>query len=494
VSIDKTRVGLFTEIFASIAEEMGEALERVSFSPNIKERRDYSCALFATDGTLIAQAAHIPVHLGAMEFLMKRWLSEGPPIEEGKFYWTNDPYFAGTHLPDISVLRSVGEIGYVACRAHHADVGGKFPGSMAPAKNVHDEGFIIAPSEMQPEEFLRVARGRSEREGDLAAQRAAVTVGAKRFQEMATKFAAEFDARWRDCIAYAELITREALRTIPEGDYAAEDAIEDITPGNINLTITSNAKGSIRFDFTGTAEHAEMGINATEAVTRSACYYVVRCLAQDAPTNGGCWKPVSVIAPKGTLVNPEYPFPVAAGNTETSQRIVDVILQALAKAIPNRIPACSQGTMNNVAFGTDKWAYYETVGGGSGAGPNTDGANGIHTHMTNTRNTPVEALEMELPLRVTRFELRRGSGGAGERFGGEGVIREYEALEDGITATLMTDRRTIGPPGANGGMPGAEGDNHSRPSKGTFRLKNGEKMTLETPGGGGFGDPEKGTI
>jgi N-methylhydantoinase B len=468
---------------------MGVTLERVSFSPNIKERLDYSCAVFNREGVLVAQAAHIPVHLGAMEFLMRRWLQDGPKIHKDKAYITNDPFFAGTHLPDVSVLLPVPGIGFVAARAHHSDIGGESPGSFSPVHDVRREGMLIAPQELSDErieEICRQCRGPEERRSDLQAQLAACRVGATRLQNLEIPF----DEAASQCIAYSSELTKNAISKVKPGTYSAEDFLEDIPEGKIKVSITVEPD-SVLFDFSGTDQQATIGINATEAVTRSACYYVIRCLAPDAPTNGGCWQPVTVIAPESTLVNATFPAPVVAGNTETSQRIVDTILQAL----PGEVPACSQGTMNNVAFGADGWAYYETIGGGAGAGPSGPGASGVHTHMTNTRNTPIEALELDVPLRIVRYEIRAGSGGAGKHRGGDGVVRAYEALDDGITCSLMTERRAKGPPGRAGGAAGEPGRNlllkagqtRVLPSKGSFALDKGDVVQIETPGGGGWG-------
>ena len=504
---DPAKVNLFTELFASIAEEMGSVLERVSFSPNIKERRDYSCAIFDLRGKLISQAAHIPVHLGAMEFLMTRWLADGPAVLNERFYVTNDPYFAGTHLPDISVIRSVEvkdkRVGYVASRAHHADIGGTAPGSFAPAEDIRSEGHIIPPQELTEEAVRQIvseSRSKEERRGDLEAQRSSALIGAQRYTELAERYGEQLPMRISECMSYAEEVTRAALRSIPAGEYQAQDTLED-TPeeGNrvrIKAKLISDGCGRVIFDFSGTDGQQPIGINATEAVTRSACYYVVRCLAPGAPTNSGCWAPVEVRALSGTLVNASFPAPVVAGNTETSQRIVDVLLQALAKALPKDIPACSQGTMNNIAIGARDWAYYETIGGGAGAGPTIPGADAVHTHMTNTRNTPAEALEIELPLRVTRYELRKGSGGAGRHSGGEGTVRELRCLAESATLSLMTERRSAGPPGAGGGSPGLagcntlirEGEEQELPSKALINLRKGDAIRIETPGGGGWGD------
>ena len=507
MQFDPTRVSLFTELVSSVAEEMGTTLERVAFSTNIKERRDFSCAVFDEEGRLVAQAAHIPVHLGAMEFLMLRWLREGPRIAPGEFGITNDPFFAGTHLPDVTLLAPVEAsgrvVGYVACRAHHADVGGAAPGSFSPVDDVRREGVIIHPQLLRAEatrELLSRSRNREEREGDLEAQRAAVLVGVRRFQELVSRLGDALSQFVSEARAYAEERTRAALAELPRGDWTACDRLEDVpVPGEqaeIRLNLYLDGEGSARFDFSGTTPQQPIGLNATEAVTRSACAYVVRCLAGDVPTNAGCFTPVEVIAPLGSLLNAAFPAPVVGGNTETSQRIVDVILQALGKALPQRMPGCSQGTMNNVALGTPKWSYYETIGGGCGGGPGRAGASGWHSHMTNTANTPCETLEVELPLRVLRYELRRGSGGRGRHPGGDGVVRELEFLDEEGEVSILSDRRGVGAPGAFGGLPGAPGgnrilrrDGRMEPlgSKASARLHRGDRLIIETPGGGGWG-------
>lgn len=504
---DAASVGLYSQLLSSIAEEMGTVLERSSFSPNIKERRDYSCGIFTSKGLLAAQAAHIPVHLGAMEFLLQKWLADGPPLEAGRTYISNDPFFAGTHLPDITFLRPVERrgriIGYVANRAHHADVGGSSPGSFAPARSVREEGVLIRPQEATADlvaELAHQMRNPKERIGDLHAQAAANLVGADRLTALAERWGDEFDERIAQCVAYSEAHTRNFLRSIPKGEWTAQEDLDPLDDGevlNICLRIASDGNGGIRFDFSGTSPQAPLGINATEAVTRSACYYVVRCLCPDAPANHGCFAPVSVHVPPGTILNAVYPAAVVAGNTETSQRTVDAILRAMQLALPGVVPACSQGTMNNLALGTRDWAYYETIAGGAGGGPNRAGASAVHTHMTNTRNTPVEAMEIELPVRFSRYEIRRGSGGKGRHPGGDGVIREFEVLEDGVTLSLMTERRTSGPCGAQGGQPGLPGRNtllrrgEARPlgSRDVLRLSQGDVIRIETPGGGGWGKP-----
>ncbi len=371
---------------------------------------------------------------------------------------------------------------------------------MAPSRSIHEEGIIISPQKLTSalaNEIANTCRGKEERIADLEAQRAAASVGSVRVQALSSKYGAALKSHIQECLSYAEEVTRAALAGLPAGSYEAEDHLEDV-PGSearIKVKIELDGAGRIRFDFSGSSEQVALGVNATEAVTRSACYYVVRCLTPGAPTNGGCWKSIEVLAPPNSIVNAGYPAPVVAGNTETSQCIAGVILQAL----PGPMPACSQGTMNNVAFGTDRWAYYETIGGGAGAGPVHDGASGVHTHMTNTRNTPVEALELELPIRVLEYELRAGSGGDGSHEGGEGVVRSFQALEAGITCSLMTDRRSCGPSGIEGGGPGLPGRNAlirgdketDIDSKAQIELQQGDIVRIETPGGGGWGPFDK---
>jgi N-methylhydantoinase B len=502
MKFDALRVILFTEMVSSIAEEMGSVLERVGFSPNIRERRDYSCALFDEGGRLIAQAAHIPVHLGAMEFLMQKWLKDGEYIPESGMGITNDPFFAGTHLPDISLIMPIDfkgkRIGYVANRAHHSDIGGEAPGSFAPVADVRQEGLLIKPQIFNEKIFnwiLENTRNADERKGDINAQIAACETGKKRFLELAEKYEHEMAKMFNDCMDYAEGVSKSTVSDIPDGIYESEDYLE-LDNKDIKIKVKIKVHGeSILFDFSGSDNQLNIGINATEAVTRSACYYIMRCLMPEAPTNGGCWRNIDVTIPDGSVLNAKFPAPVVAGNTETSQRIVDVILQALAKATPDKIPACSQGTMNNVALGNDNWTYYETIGGGAGAGPSRDGASAIHTHMTNTRNTPVEAMEIALPLRVKQWKLRNDSGGKGIHKGGDGIIKEIEILDDNVALSLMTERRRRQPCGMNGGENGKCGRNvlmrsneeYELKPKTSFKVNKHDILHIETPGGGGWG-------
>ncbi|MCC6729046.1 MAG: hydantoinase B/oxoprolinase family protein [Chthonomonadales bacterium] len=520
---DPVRVEVWRHLFASIAEEMGATLEHTGYSPNLKERRDYSCALFDAEGLLVTQAAHIPVHLGAMPTMMEslrgaiRW-------RPGDMWICNDPAHGGTHLPDLTVVAPVFEpapgrelLGFVANRAHHADVAGLAPGSLALSTDLYQEGLILPPVRLvaggRPRaDILAVIRANSrtpaERRGDLDAQVSANRTGALRLRDLAAHHGAREVARQaRALCAHAEATVRAALRAAPEGAFRASDVLDDDGLGATNLTIRVEARlraGALTLDFAGTDPAVTGPMNATEAVTRSACYYVVRCLAgPDAPANDGAFRPVSVVAPPGTLVNAPPSSAVAAGNVETSQRIVDVVLAALRPAFGDRIPAASQGTMNNVAVGGSDparggaFAYYETVCGGGGAGARGPGASAIHTHMTNTRNTPVEALEMHYPLRVRELSVRRGSGGRGVHPGGDGVRRSLELLAP-ARVSVLSERRRHAPPGVDGGEGGAPGRNavvwpdgrvEELPGKLSLDLPTGAVLIVETPGGGGWGPP-----
>jgi N-methylhydantoinase B len=517
---------IFRHLFISVAEEMGVTLERTAYSPNIKERRDHSCALFDREGLLVAQAAHIPVHLGAFPILMANLV---PRIDwqPGDAVLCNDPFLGGTHLPDLSLVTPVftpeGErFGFVANRAHHADVGGGTPGSMGPATELYGEGMIVPPirlveggrmNEAALALFLRNVRTPQERRGDLEAQLAANEVGVRRLRELlAAHGPGEVQARIEAARLRSERATRELLATLPAGEYAFEDWLDDDGQGTRDLPIRVQLTvggGRIRFDFAGTAPQSRGPVNAPLAVTHAAVTYAILCLLpEEVPFNAGCFAPIEVAAPEGCLVNPRPPAAVAGGNVETSQRIVDAALGALAAALPDRIPAASQGTMNNLLVGgldahCQPFAYYETIGGGAGAGPTRDGASGIHCHMSNTRNTPAEALEYHYPLRVRAYRLRRGSGGAGRHRGGDGLRREIELLTD-ARVTLLTERRTRGPYGLAGGSPGRPGsarlllpfDSGLRaragPAKGALDAPAGAVIQVDSAGGGGWGAEVRG--
>ena len=522
---DPIELEIFKNIFVSIAEEMGVTLCRTSFSPNIKERLDYSCAIYDAAGRTIAQGDHLPVHLGAMPLSVRAAIDSGP-LEDGDMVILNDPFRGGTHLPDITLVAPVflpGEAKpsfFVANRAHHSDVGGMSPGSMPLAREIFQEGLILPPLKLLKHGeidrdlltlILANVRTPEEREGDLTAQIAANRIGAERLLRLAGRYSVRtidhYAAATQD---YAERVLRATIAAIPDGRYEFTDALDNDgfsnEPIRICCAITISGD-SATIDFTGTDRQTSGGVNANLAITLSATLYCFRCLVQeDVLYNDGIGRPIRIIAPEGTVVNAKHPSAVAGGNVECSQRITDVVLGALASALPERVPAASQGTMNNVTFGgTDShgraFAYYETAGGGMGGRNGLPGLHGVHTHMSNTRNTPIEALEMALPLRITRYALRGGSGGDGLFPGGEGLLREYEVLVP-ASATILTDRRERRPYGSLGGEPGAPGRNtlirvdgpsEALPSKIRLDLLPGECLRIETPGGGGYGSPRKGS-
>ena len=541
---DPIELEIFKNIYHSIAEEMGAALRRTAFSPNIKERRDYSCAVFDAAGQVIAMGDHMPVHLGSMPMSVRAAI-DAFPLDPGDVVMLNDPFRGGTHLPDITLVapvyiawrgpalsevergprlrkaRAVPEF-YVASRAHHADVGGAYPGSMGLCREIYQEGVCIPPvkllrgGEMQRDVLsllLNNVRTPDEREGDLGAQLAACHTGAERLREVCERYGlSKAQQASRELLDYSEEIMRAFLKRIPPGTYRAEDFLDgdgiSDRPVKIAVAVSVRHRGSspaLTVDFAGTDPQVEGSINAVEAVTYSACFYVFRCLlAEDVPATAGLMRPIRVIAPEGTVVNARPPAAVAGGNVETSQRIVDVLLRALAQAIPDRIPAAASGTMNNLTIGGidprtgQPFAYYETIAGGMGARPGKPGVSGIHTHMTNSLNTPAEALEYAYPLRVRRYSLRPGSGGQGQYPGGDGIVREIEVLTD-TEVTLLSDRRERGPWGLAGGgegKPGAasvirtNGSIQDLPGKFNVRLKKGERVRIETPGGGGWGKPD----
>jgi 5-oxoprolinase (ATP-hydrolysing) len=515
---------IFKHLFASAAEEMGVTLGRTAYSPNIKERKDYSCACFDAQGRLIAQAEHIPVHLGAMPASVRAAIEQFSEFEPGDIVILNDPYLGGTHLPDITLVAPVfiandpdgrsGELfGFTASRAHHADIGGMSPGSMPMSRELYQEGVIIPPLKLAKggvvnEEllqlFYRNVRTPWERKGDMDAQIAAARVGERRLHEIISRYGSRTVQAHVDALLdYSAQLTRSTLALLPEGEVEFIDYLDDDgwSVESLPIHVRMQAKdGNIVIDFSGSAPQSAGCVNAVEAVSVSAVLYAIRCLVGErVPTNQGCLEPVRIFVPQGTLLNPKPPAAVAAGNVETSQRVVDTLFGALAQLAPQKIPAASQGTMNNLTLGgydaeRDKiFAYYETMGGGMGARPGAHGLSGVHVHMSNTRNTPVEALEMELPIRVRSYALRRGSSGAGRYRGGEGLRREIEFLVP-ATVTLLTDRRKRGPYGLSGGKPGAPGINtleragkvRELPGKVTVDVQTGDILTICTPGGGGF--------
>ena len=476
----------------AIAEEMGAVLVRSAFSANIKERRDCSTALFDEQGRMVTQAEHIPVHLGAMPEAVAAVRARDPA--PGEPWILNDPYTGGTHLPDLTIVTRT-SLGYAVSRAHHADVGGADPGSLpAGSTTLAEEGVVVPPTRLDGPMLERlVARMRNpdERRGDLRAQLAAHHLAERRVEELCARRGRErVAAAMQELLAHSERTVREALTRLPDGRYHGEDALET-ADGSLELRAAVTIAGSeIAIDFDGTAPQHAGNLNCPLAVTRSACFYVVRCLtAPDLPASGGAFAPVTVRAPEGCLVNARPPAAVAAGNTETSSRIVDVVFAALSQALP--VPAQGQGTMNNVVLGNDRFTYYETIAGGQGACPGADGPSGVHVAMSNTLSTPVEALELAYPLRVERYALRTGSGGDGRFRGGDGVVRELRALER-CRLSLLTQRRALAPRGEDGGGDGLPGRNLLNgvelPAFATVDLEPGDVLRIETPGGGGYGE------
>ncbi|HTR25946.1 MAG TPA: hydantoinase B/oxoprolinase family protein [Terriglobales bacterium] len=563
---DPIELEVFKNLFHSIAEEMGAALRRTSFSPNIKERRDYSCAVFDAQGQVIAMGDHMPVHLGSMPMSVAAAIAQckrdDAPMQPGDVVMLNDPFRGGTHLPDITMVMpvyvgkvrsrgrerlrlslkagpryTVGPDFFVASRAHHADVGGTYPGSMGPCREIYQEGLRIPPVKIMragkivPDVLallLNNVRTPEEREGDLGAQIAACQTGAQRLGELCARYGlARTQKAAADLLNYSEELMHAFLATVPPGEYQAEDFLDDdgveAKPVRIAVSIkksrletrpgasrssratASNRAHHITVDFSGSDPQVQGAINAVAAITYSACFYVFRCLLrEDVPATAGLMRPIRVIAPASTIVNAHPPAAVAGGNVETSQRIVDVLLRALAQAVPDRIPAAAAGTMNNLTIGGvdrrgkdsgQSFAYYETIAGGMGARPSKDGVSGVHTHMTNSLNTPAEALENAYPVRLRRYSLRPNSGGSGLHAGGDGIVREIEVLTE-AQVTMLADRRTRGPYGLNGGNEGAPGRtviirNDGReevlPGKSSTRLRAGERVRIESPGGGGWG-------
>jgi N-methylhydantoinase B len=475
----------------TVAEEMGAALIRAAFSANIKERRDCSTALFDERGLMVVQAEHIPVHLGAMPEAVAAVRARNP--QPGEIYVINDPYTGGTHLPDITLVSRI-PCGFACSRAHHADVGGMEPASLpADSRELYQEGLIIPPVRLDDElltVLLANMRNPDERRGDLRAQLAAHHLAERRLGELCSKHGDDtVRTAMEELYAYSERIVRAGIARLPDGHYEAEDVLEPVE-GELTIHAAVTIAGDeVAIDFTGTSPQYAGNLNCPLAVARSACYFVVRCLTEpDLPSSGGAYAPVTVTAPEGSLVNARPPAAVVAGNTETSSRVTDVVFAAFGQAVP--VPAPGQGTMNNVTFGNIGFTYYETVSGGQGACPDADGPSAVHVTMSNTLNTPVEALELSYPLRVERYELRPGSGGAGRHRGGDGVIRELRVLED-CRLSLLTERRRHAPPGVAGGGPAALGRNlvngEELPSKATRQLRAGDVVRIETPGGGGYG-------
>lgn len=508
---------LFSSRVGAICDEMGLVLRRTAFSPNIKDRLDFSCALFDADGELVAQAAHIPVHLGSMAFVMSGLVRQRD-WHPGDMLVLNDPFLGGTHLPDVTLIAPVfygaahraGEaepVGFVASRAHHANIGCDTPGSMPVSSRLEEEGVIIPPTlllrddELQANEIALPDLQGEQLSGDFAAQAGANRVGVVRLQQLLGKMGVEqYQQGMLELNAYADRITAAALGQLKPGKYSFEDCLDDDGCGSqaIKLKLVLVIEdAAVELDLTECADQVPGNLNCPESVAAAAAYYCFRCLMpEEAPACSGLFTRIKLKTRLGSVVNACRPAAVAAGNVETSTRLVDLIFGALAQALPKKIPAASQGTMNNVAMGCidagsgARWDYYETIAGGLGGGPSHHGLSAVHSHMTNTLNTPVESLEMHYPLRVRRYTLRRHSGGAGEHYGGDGVTREYEFL----TATqlsLLTERRCYAPWGLDGGEPGEKGLNllngEVLPGKCTLAVKTGDRLTIHTPGGGGWG-------
>jgi len=494
-------------------------LRKTAFSANIKERRDFSCAIYDESGDAIAMGDHMPVHLGAMPMAVRHAIEAGP-LAPGDVVILNDPFRGGTHLPDITFVAGVFPRGsgrpvlYVANRAHHADVGGMSPGSMPLAREIYQEGLRIPPVKLVRagridrdvlELVLANVRTPVEREGDLLAQWMAIRRGNERLLELGERYGwAGLRRKMRALLDYSEAMMRATLETLPDGDYSFEDYLDGdgVRPGSVRIAVRISLRaGRAVVDFSGSAPQVDGPVNANLAVTAAATAYVFRSLiAEDVPFTAGLMRPIELKAPAGSVVNALPPAAMAAGNVETSQRITDVLLGALARAAPGRIPAASSGTMNNLSFGGrdprtgESFAYYETIAGGMGASARFDGASGVHTHMTNSWNTPIEALEHQLPIRIRRYRIRDGSGGAGRRRGGDGLIREIEFLAP-CQVSLVSDRRRRGPYGLEGGGRGRPGRNvlirrgraFRLPGKAEFRVEAGDVLRIETPGGGGYG-------
>jgi N-methylhydantoinase B len=522
--LDYATVEIIKGALVYAAEEMGIALRNSAYSPNIRERMDHSCAIFNHDKRLLAQAEHIPVHLGSMTLAVNNGVANYKgSIVDGDMIIFNDPYISGTHLPDIALINPVfydGEvIGYVANKAHHSDVGGKAPGSMSgDASEIYQEGIIIPPVRfvdqgeiIQEVEDIILSNVRTPevRIGDLRAQIAANNLGRKRLFETVRRYGLKtFKVSCAEAFDQSERMMRGEIEKIPDGIYKAEDYLENtgLSDKPVKIAVTIQVQGdTVGIDYTGTDDQVEGPVNAVWGVTLSGVYYVFRCVTDPSiPANDGCYKPVEAFAPKGTLLNPIPPAPVAGGNVETSQRNVDVLLKALSQAVPDRVCAACQGTMNNVSVGgmnprTGKqWSFYETIAGGMGGRENIDGVDGIHTHMTNTMNTPIEVVEKEFPIRFLKYELRCDSGGAGKWRGGTGLERSWVLLAPSATISILAERTEIQPWGLFGGLDGESGEYTIVDSKGTvqklrskctLRIKKDDVLTVKTPGGGGYGSP-----
>ncbi len=511
--MDPIALSIFASRIEAVCDEMGAVLQRAAFSPNIRDRLDFSCAVFDAGGELCAQAAHIPVHLGSMAYAMRDIVTR-LAWEEGDQVIVNDPFLGGTHLPDVTVIAPCfvhGKlVGFLANRAHHADIGAQSPGSMPISRRLEEEGVVIPPTHLVRAGALDAARlegvlahtqNRSQGRGDFAAQLSANRAGVLRLVELVEALGQEaFAGALEELNDYGERLAAAALVQIPDGRYRFTDYMDDDGLGRVDLpiSVTVHVRGAdIDVDFAGSAAQTEGNINCPLSVAAAAVYYVFRCLMPaQTPACAGTFRSIRLRAPQGSLLNARRPAAVAAGNVETSSRVVDVVCGALAQALPDAIAAASHGSMNNLAMGArapgHAWDYYETNGGGMGAGAHGGGLSGVQTHMTNTRNTPIEVIETHYPVRVRRYALRRGSGGAGRRRGGDGLLREFEFLGP-TTVTLLTERRRHAPWGLAGGAPGAMGENRLNGEllgpKVSFAAAPGDRLSIATAGGGGWGRP-----
>ncbi len=506
-------LSLFASRIEAVCEEMGAVLQRTAFSPNIKDRLDYSCAVFDASGELCAQAAHIPVHLGSMAYAMRDIVAD-LQWAPGDMVMLNDPYLGGTHLPDVTLIAPLhvddSLVGFVANRAHHADIGADTPGSMPISCKLSEEGMIIPPTFVMRGGEIDAARlsaitdatsNTAQSYGDFAAQISANGTGLMRLSALVAGMGiASYRQALGELNDYAARLAASALDAIPDGEYRFTDLMDDDGMGDSDILIAVNMRVSghhIHLDFTGTAAQVAGNINCPLSVAAAGAYYVFRCLMPaHTPACAGSFRSITLSAPEGSLLNARRPAAVAAGNVETCTRVVDVVMGALAQALPGKMPAASHGSMNNLAMGSREpgreWDYYETLGGGMGAGPEHDGLSAVQTHMTNTLNTPIEVLEMNYPLRICRYALREGSGGDGLRQGGEGLVREFEFLAP-TTVTLLTERRRHVPWGLEGGGDAWPGVNlcnsEALPAKTSVTLQNNERLCIMTPGGGGWGEP-----
>jgi N-methylhydantoinase B len=518
MDVNPIMLEIFKNSFISIAEEMGTTLNRTAFSPNIKERRDFSCALFDERGNMISQAAHIPVHLGSMPLSVKSAI-ENLSFNKGDMVMLNDPFKGGTHIPDVTIIAPVFVDNkdkpqfFVANRAHHADMGGMTSGSMPLSTTIFQEGLIIPPlkiiengeiDEKIMNLILNNVRTKKEREGDFAAQFMANNVGTKRICELINKYNLSVVKEYASYLMdYSEKILRNFIGELKKGTFHFVDYLDDDGKGNENIKIAVKIaieKNDIIVDFRESNSQVQGNVNAVYAITLSSVLYVFRALIDvDMPTNAGCFRPIRVLTKKGTLLDALFPSAVAAGNVETSQRIVDVVLGALSTVLPHKVPAASQGTMNNITIGginektMEPFTYYETIGGGMGAADSYNGASAVHSHMTNTLNTPIEALEFAYPLEVVEYSIRKNTGGKGQYIGGDGILRDIRLLND-AEVTVLSERRRLSPYGIFGGFPGASGENSiiagstkkKMPSKFSLNMQKGDRVVIETPGGGGY--------